>query len=418
MSWTREEEDHLSDLLMNENLSWNDIREMMLAEGYEDRGERAYQSKAYRMSKEAPPEPETLEDLHYNMYRYLRDEPRSLRQICDKFDKSPKFVRNVLTEMQGIGFNVIEAKAGAIIPTKAFPKVQLPDVSIADMLGDEVNILLIGDNHSGSNKSQPTQMNRTIQYAAEEFGVTKVFHHGDFTAGIYGYRGQEQDLIPAARPVSRKMGHLATARQVDMADCHLPKIPGLKYYMIGGNHDWWHVVNTGLDPLRMLCDRRSDIRYLGYDMAKIPLTDKTYMRMWHPTGGVAYAKSYKVQKAIEAEGLEALKQAISKEESPHVSIITAGHWHINGWVPSSPMYGGSVGCFEGQTNYLKRKALAPDIGGVIMQLRFGDDGRITDIGYRWIPCTEIKDDWNNWPVPEIEELDFDQEDLEVIFEIE
>jgi hypothetical protein len=142
------------------------------------------------------------------------------------------------------------------------------------------------------------------------------------------------------------------------------------------------------------------------------------MRMWHPTGGVAYAKSYKVQKAIESEGIEALNEAIRKEESPHVSIIAAGHWHINGWVPSHPLYGGSVGCFEGQTNYLKRKSLSPDIGGVIMRLVFGDDGRVQHIGYDWIPCNEIKDDHKNWPIPEIEELNFDQEDLDILFELD
>jgi hypothetical protein len=371
------------------------------------------------MDQSAPEPLENLEDLHYNLYRFLRDSPRSLRKICDKFEIHPARARAVLTEMGDLGYNVVEAKAGAIIPTKAFPKVTLPNVSIADMVGKEIfNVLHIGDNHSGSNKSQPTNMHRVIKYAMEEYGVRHVFHHGDFSQGIYGYRGIEQDLVPAARPTSRKHAHLATRRQVEMADNHLPKIDGLEYFMIGGNHDWWHVVHTGLDPLRLLTERRPDIRYLGFDMAKVPLTDKTYLRMWHPTGGVAYAKSYKVQKAIEAEGLEALKEAIRKEESPHVSIITAGHWHINGWVPSSPIYGGAIGCFEGQTNYLKRKSLTPDIGGVIMRLVFGDDGRISHIGYDWIPCREIKDDWKNFPVPEIDELNFDQEDLEVIFELE
>lgn len=416
--WGDEEFEFFDTLIGRDDLGYAEIREMMVEAGYKDRGERAYQSKAYRMREEAGVDT-TGDPTHYEIQRYLKDNPRSLRQLCDKFDKPPKWVRAQVAEMIDAGYNVIESKTGLILPTRSLPKVRLPDVSITDMIGKEVyNILLIGDNHSGGSQSQPTNMNRVIKYAVEEYGVTKVFHHGDFVCGMYGYRGQENDMAPEARPISRNKAHFATERQVKMADSHIPKIDGIEYFMIGGNHDWWHVVATGMDPLRMLCERRPDIRYMGYDIAKIPLTDKTYMRMWHPTGGVSYAKSYKVQKAIESEGLEALREAIRREESPHVSIITAGHWHINGWVPSAPMYGGAVGCFEGQTNYLKKKALTPDIGGVIMRLIFGDDGRISHIGYDWIPCTEIKDDYKNWPVPEIEELTFDQDDLELIFELE
>jgi len=418
MAWPKGEEVYFEDLIQDERWSWDEIREAMMAEGFPDRGDRAYQSKAFRMSREEP-NVDNVETEHYDIYRFLRDNPRSLRALCDKFDMAPKHMRAILVEMKGLGYNVVDVKSGAIIPTRAFPSVKLPDVSIADMVGRETfNILAIADNHAGSAESQPTAMNKLIQYARDEFDVKHVFHHGDFVCGMYGYKGQEVDMVPAARPLSRKLAHLATERQVKMADSHIPKFDDIEYYMIGGNHDWWHVVATGLDPLRMLCERRPDIKYLGYDVAKVPLTDKTYMRMWHPTGGVGYAKSYKMQKAIESEGVESLREAIRKEDSPHVSIITAGHLHIAAWVPSHPLYGGLVGCFEGQTNYLKRKTLSPDIGGVIMRLVFGDDGRIQHLGYDFIPFREVKEDWKNWPVPEMEELSFAQDDLETVFTIE
>jgi hypothetical protein len=418
MAWSKGEEIFFEDLIQNEELSWDEIREAMIANGFDDRGERAYQSKGYRLSM-LDPKVEDEKPEFYDLYRYLRDQPRSLRQLCDKFDLAPKHIRAMLTEMKETGYNVVEAKAGAIIPTKSFPKIEAPDISVADMVGRETfNILAIADNHSGSDKSQPTGMNKVIKYAVEEFGVKHIFHLGDFVSGIYGYKGHDIDLITAARPISRKLAHLATERQVQMADSHIPQIQGVDYHMIGGNHDWWHVVATGLDPLRMLCERRPDIKYMGYDVAKVPLTDKTYMRMWHPTGGVAYAKSYKMQKAIESEGVESLREAIRKEESPHVSIILSGHLHIAAWVPDHPLYGGIVGCFEGQTNYLKRKALSPNIGGVIMRLVFNDDGRVQHVGYDWIHAEEIKDDWKNFPVPEMDELNFDHEDLDTIFELE
>lgn len=417
MGWPKGEQEYFEDLVNDDRWSWEEIRDAMIEAGYPDRGERAYQSKHYRDSLKQP-DIEEPEEQHYDMYRFLRDQPRSLRAICDKFDLPPKRVRAIITEMQDLGYNILDAKAGAVLPTKSFPQIKLPNISIADMVGrDKLYILLISDTHVGGNKSQPTNFNKVINYAVEKYGIEHAFFHGDWSCGIYGYKGHEIDQVPAARPTSRAFAHLAVGRQVWMADKVFPRISGLTYYMLGGNHDWWHVVSAGVDGLRKLTDLRDDMTYLGYDMAKIPLTDKTYMRMWHPTGGVAYAKSYRVQKAIESEGLEALKEAIRKEESPHVSVITAGHLHQAAWVPSHPIYGALLPCFEGQTNYLKRKKLSPDIGGVIMKLIFGDDGRIQHIGYEYIPMTELKNDYKNWPIPEIEELDFHQDDIDVIFKL-
>ena len=412
--WMNDEENEYFDELLNrDDLNWDQIRIAMVDRGFENRGARAYQSRAYRLDKDAPgaDNPE-----HYSLYKYLRDEPKSLRSICDKFELPPKRIRALLQDMKQEAYNIVETDGGAIIPTKAFPKVLTPDISIADLLGSErYDIGLISDLHCGGDKSQPTEFNRFIRYANERHGVTEFFYHGDWSCGIYGYRGHEVDQIPAARPLSRPLAHLAVERQVQLAESYFPHLDGVTYHMLGGNHDWWHVVNVGVDGLRRLCNRRSDMHYLGYDMAPIALTDKTYMRMWHPTGGTAYAKSYRVQKAIESESLESLKEAMRKEDSPHVSIITAGHLHQSVWVPSHPIYGALVPCYEGQTNYLKRKKLSPDIGGVIMRFNFDDGGRIAHIGFDYVPGREIKEDWKNWPVPEIGELIFEADDLETVF---
>jgi hypothetical protein len=77
-----------------------------------------------------------------------------------------------------------------------------------------------------------------------------------------------------------------------------------------------------------------------------------------------------------------------------------------------------VGCFEGQTNYLKKKGLWPDIGGVVMELTFNDAGKVSRIGWEWYPFPEVKDDWKNWYVPEIEELNFEADALETLIQIE
>jgi len=421
LPWDNEAENkHFDALISRDDLSWDQIRSSMVHAGYSDRGPRAYQSRAYRMAQS---DPEVVRDergqAHYDVYKFLRDAPRSLAQICDKFDRPPYWVRALIEEMKADGYNIVESETGAAIPTTAFPVVDKPKISIADMIGHDIkHIGLISDLHSGGEKSQPTAFNRFIRYANEEWDVDVFLYHGDVFAGVFGYRGQDIDQAPWARAINRELAHHAVRRQIQAADTYFPKINGVRYFVMGGNHDWWHVVHTGIDSVRSLCDMRNDMTYMGYDMAKLPLTDKCYYRMWHPTGGVAYAKSYRVQKAIESEGLESLKEAIRKEESPLVSIIGAGHLHQGVWVPSSPVYGALVPCFEGQTNYLKKKKLSPDIGGVILRLIFKDDGRIRHIGYDYVPSVEIKKDYENWPQPEITELDFEQENLEAIFSVD
>jgi hypothetical protein len=177
------------------------------------------------------------------------------------------------------------------------------------------------------------------------------------------------------------------------------------------------VAATGKDAVRNLCRARKDIHYCGYDVCSIPLTDNTHLKLWHPGGGGAYAKSYNVQKFISQQALNALNTAIANEENPKVSIIAGGHIHIAVWVPSHPIMGGIVGCFEGQTNYLKKKGLYPDIGGVVLDLTFDDAGKVRHSAFHWIPFYETEDDWKSHWVPEIEELNFGPDQLNTVFEI-
>jgi hypothetical protein len=187
---------------------------------------------------------------------------------------------------------------------------------------------------------------------------------------------------------------------------------------LGGNHDYWHVVRTGKDGLRMLCDRREDMVYLGYDACGVPVTDKAHVRLVHPSGGTAYAKSYRLQKFQESQAIEALQEAIREEESPIITMIVMGHLHQAIYLPTMPMIGLMPGGFEGQTNYLKRKGLVPDIGGTVLKLHVDDSGKVKIVTHIWMPFLETKDDWKEWPLPDVMELDFEPDEFDVLFSVE
>jgi hypothetical protein len=72
------------------------------------------------------------------------------------------------------------------------------------------------------------------------------------------------------------------------------------------------------------------------------------------------------------------------------------------------------GSFEGQTNYLKQKALFPHIAGIILELKINDKNKVYQVGYKPIYFEEIKEDWNNYDMPEIEDFGIDNEAQELM----
>jgi len=402
------------EFLNRDDLSWPEIRSAMIDAGFEDRGHRAYQSKAYRMAEDRGAGAEAIE---YDIYKYVRDEGKTLAQLCNKFDMPPAKMRVVLDGMSSTGYNVIESAGAVVIPVADKPKIPYNRTPIHTLRGNKAAFGFYSDPHIMSRYAQITALQEFCDIAYNDFGVRHFFNPGDTFSGIYGYRGHDYDLVPAGRPLSRSLAHLAVDRAVDSAVHNIPQYADAEHYVLGGNHDWWMVSATGKDAVRLLCEKREDMHYCGYDSHSIALTDNTYLKLWHPGGGQTYAKSYPVQKFIANQALNALNNAIQAEENPKVGIIAGGHIHISVWVPSHPVMGGIMGCFEGQTNYLKRKGLYPDIGGVILELTFDDAGRVKHSAYHWIPFYEVEDDWKNHYVPEVEELNFGPDQFDTIFEI-
>lgn len=251
--------------------------------------------------------------------------------------------------------------------------------------------------------------------SAYERGVRHILVPGDVSAGIYGYRGHHLDQVPGAAPESRATAFRATRNQIFLADVYFPKKDGLTYYMLGGNHDYWHITNAGIDLVYMLCNGRKDMVYLGYDAADVPLTDKADVRLWHPTGGVPYALSYRTQKGLENMAFQELAEAVYKQKTPNMRMLIAGHLHIEVKFQRGPFVAAQIGCFEGQTNYLKKKGLYPEVGGAIFDMKITDGGVIQETGYTFMNFQEIADDWQNWPIPEDEPVIPDLDEVDVLF---
>jgi len=205
---------------------------------------------------------------------------------------------------------------------------------------------IVGDTHLGSTCQQITLLHEAYKIMKSE-GVKKVFHAGDMIEGNGKlFRGQVYEMFL----------HGADS-MVDYTVKFYPHEKGMTTYIIGGSHDYSFYRDDGTDVLKAISEKREDIEYLGMFGAYIQL-GRILIYLMHGSGGVAYARSYKMQKIIEQ---------IPPEKKPHILLL--GHYHVQCHIPTYRNVAGfQLPCFQTQTNYLMAKGLFPEIGFLILEI--------------------------------------------------
>ena len=190
----------------------------------------------------------------------------------------------------------------------------------------------------------------------EEEKVEAMFCAGDFTAGNGTvYKGQYQDL---------KI--IGADKQVDYV-CSIWPDTYLDTYVIGGNHDLDLYKTAGVDIVEQIASKIDNLHYLG-KMSAMIMSNGISFFLKHGEGGLGAFRSYKAQKIVDAQ---------KSDDICDITVI--GHWHINLFMPK--YRGTSIilpGCFEAQSDYMIRKSLVPEVGGVILELKVANiDGKNT-----------------------------------------
>jgi UDP-2,3-diacylglucosamine pyrophosphatase LpxH len=248
---------------------------------------------------------------------------------------------------------------------------------------NEIIFAVISDPHFGSKACQITALNQFSEICRKK-SVKYIFMPGDITAGLGVYSGQQFDLYA-----------LTVDQQQDSVILNLPT--GFEWYALGGNHDYSFIKTNGHNPLLAIQTIRNDFHYIGFDQADVPILKGVDLKMWHPSGGVPYAVSYRLQKGIEQIAFDELTQIVrGVKESPTVRFVLAGHLHIQMQALFGSIFGMQCGSFEGQTNYLKRKGLIPAIGGWIVRAELDRHGLLKNFTAKFYVFPELKDDWKNY----------------------
>lgn len=324
------------------------------------------------------------------LVKALKDKPTSIADLSRKFDRSERTIEEALEQMRADGYAIVEIPGGIEVPTKReLPKPKL--MPLLDEAGAKFMWGVATDTHHGSIGAQITSFHRFVD-EAYRLGVRHILHAGDVFAGVDNFTEQNYELY----------AHGADEQKQCVLEDY-PKKPGLEYYLIGGNHDFSYVKSGGYNIVRAVCQEREDLVYAGFHLADIPLTNHITARLWHPMGGVPYAASYRLQKGVEQMVLEEFMTAIQKEQNPSLRFVIAGHLHIRLSMGMGPIWGYQSGCFEGWTSYLKRKGLAPNRGGYIIEVTLDKKDKIQRVREEFIPFFEMEEDYKSWHVPHVAE---------------
>ena len=280
-----------------------------------------------------------------------------LDALCDVVHEGPTAVKTALSEMQGNGVQVREAADGwridlALTPTEMeYRTEETPN---------RIRVGFVSDTHLCSKAEDLDALNRAYDAFAKA-GVQRVLHHGDIVDGFGVYRGQEFEVKVAA-----------CDEQVAYVAENYPRRDGITTEFITGNHDLAYAKRGGHDPGPQIASLRPDLKYLGRYAAWVELAKGVWHYMLHPDKGGAYALSYKPQRMVEAW-----------TRKPNVADF--GHWHQCGYFQTHGVHTLLAGCFQRQTEYMRRLGLEPVLGAWLIEMEL-DGPRIVAFRPEWIAC--------------------------------
>ena len=286
-----------------------------------------------------------------NKLKYLINKKKSLAEICQELELKDYEVVGIVELFKQNG-ELIDFVNGEIVKLKK--PVKNNDVYEVKNDLEHLKLLLISDTHLCS-KYDRLDILRYLYDKAEDLGVKHVLHSGDFTDG----RSNRPEHVYELKEASFE-------GQIDYCVEKYPKFSG-KTYVISGNHDNWWYKSSGSEILKPISKQREDIAYLGPDVADMKIGNLK-IRLFHGQGGIAYAKSYKIQKYLDT---------IPINEKP--DILQTGHIHQAFYYKQDNTHCFQTSCLEDQTPYCRGLGLANNKSCWWVDVEFDNKGNVHSI---------------------------------------
>jgi predicted phosphodiesterase len=268
--------------------------------------------------------------------------PISLNDLCDRLDMSPAKVLALAAKA-----HIKLDKGNDHLQLSAREQIRTVQQSrITPTVGKRQHVGVISDLHLGSKYCLRAQLKDCVSkmYAR---GIREILIPGDLLDGCYKHGVFE-------------LSHTGLNDQTQDLYETLPRLKGLTYHAITGNHDHTFAELTGVDVGEFIAGYfakrgRKDIRFYGDCGAFIKIRG-AIVHLWHPLGGMSYAKSYKLQKQVEKYGAG---------EKP--DILIGGHVHQFALVEDRGVFALLCPTFQASGSaFSKRLGGQPALGGLIL----------------------------------------------------
>ena len=272
-------------------------------------------------------------------------------EICEKLELKDYEVIGLVELMKQDG-ELVDYVNGEIIRLKK--PVQSEDIYKIPNKLQHLKLLLISDTHLASTYDR-LDILKYLYRKAEDNNVNFVLHSGDLTDG----RSNRPEQIYSLKEMSYE----------GQRDYVIEKYPHseIPTYIISGNHDLWWVKQCGSDIVRDICNHRDDLIYLGSDCADI-MIGKLRIRLRHGAGGLAYAKSYKMQKYLDN---------IPLDERP--DILQMGHTHQAFYMKQDKTHCFQTSCLQDLTPFERSMGFNNDKSCWWLDVDFDDKGNVYQI---------------------------------------
>lgn len=290
--------------------------------------------------------------------------------LCNDLDVSPKRLDRIVATARAMSIRVempTDDRIALNVKAPPIDRLAVHRLPVEPVKG-HVRYAVASDIHFASKLHRAECLKDFVDMAVEDYGVKLIMVPGDIFAGINMYHGQLNEITG-----------WGVEHQLEVGVAGLPKRPGLRYKVIGGNHDESFMKASGADIITAFAKAREDVESYGFYSAMVDLEVPSAKRpikieLHHPDKAGAYALSYHMQKEIEQ---------IPPGMKPQ--IIHMGHTHQTNNLPDyRGIAGYYCGAFEDQTLFLKRKHASPNIGGWIIDVGVCADGSIKTLTSTWV----------------------------------
>lgn len=227
--------------------------------------------------------------------------------------------------------------------------------------GDWLRYGLVADTHLCCKEERLSELHNQYDIFEKE-GISTVFHAGN---PIDGY-------------VARINGESVFSSTIDGQSQYFvdnyPKRKGIKtFYITGDDHESWFAPGFNIGAyIQLVAEKagRIDLEYIGHVEADVEIKTgrvSTIIKIQHPGGGSAYARSYTGQKIVE-----------SMEGGEKPAILVLGHYHVSNYMNERNIHVIALPGFQDQTIFARKKRLRMEVGGAILEFKVNpNDGAVT-----------------------------------------